>query len=190
MAADCYWSTDTAALLQRLRSRDAGLDAAEAARRLDEYGRNITGEHRRSTRLSVLITQIRNPLLLVLVFAAAASAATGAWVDALTVLVIVLTTVTIGYVREYRTGAAAAALQARIRSSARVVREGQPTTVPIEEVVPGDVVVLSAGSVIPADGVILEATDFFVSESVLTGESFPVEKHVGAVAARRACATG
>ena len=77
---------------------------------------------------------------------------TGEWVDAVIVLVIVLATVGIGYAREYRAEAAAAALQARVRSRARVLRDGQPIDVPTEEIVPGDVVLLSAGSLVPADG--------------------------------------
>ena len=78
---------------------------------------------------------------------------------------------------------AAAALQARVRTRARVLRDGRAVNVPTEEVVPGDVVLLSAGSLVPADGVDPRGADFFVSEAVLTGESFPVEKRPGTVAA-------
>jgi Mg2+-importing ATPase len=139
-------------------------------------------EHRRLTRTRVLMNQIRNPLLLVLVFAAVASAMTGEWVDAVIVVAIVLTTVGIGYTREYQAETAAAALQARVRTRARAIRDGHAADVPMDEIVPGDVVLLSAGSLVPADGVILEAADFFVSEAVLTGESFPVDKRPGTVA--------
>src|SRR6266487_3644473 len=176
-----YWSVDADVLVQRLGSTREGLSAAEAATRLREYGPNQLREQRRLTRTRVLLNQIRNPLLLVLVFAAGASAMTGEWVDAFIVVVIVLATVIIGYAREYQAETAAAALQARVRTRARVFRDGIAVNVPMEEVVPGDVVLLSAGSLVPADGVILEAADFFVSESVLTGESFPVEKRPGAV---------
>jgi Mg2+-importing ATPase len=131
----------------------------------------------------VLLNQLRNPLLLVLVFAAAASALTGEWVDAHIVLAIVFASVGVGYTREYRAEAAAADLQARIRSRARTLRDGRALDVPVEEIVPGDVVLLSAGSLVPADGVILNATDCFISEAVLTGESFPVTKQAGALAA-------
>ena len=98
-------------------------------------------------------------------------------------LAIVVATVGIGYSREYRAQTAAAALRARVQVHASVLRDGEPRSVPIEEVVPGDVVLLSAGSLVPADAVVLEATDCFVSEAVLTGESFPVEKRPGPVAA-------
>ena len=179
---DTYWEMDADVLVHRLGSTPDGLAAAEAARRLREYGPNQVHEHRRLTRARVLVNQIRNPLLLVLVFAAGASAMTGEWVDAVIVFMIVLATVSIGYAREYNAETAAAALQARVRSRARVLRDGQAVNVPTEELVPGDVVLLSAGSLVPADGVILEAADFFVSEAVLTGESFPAEKRSGPVA--------
>jgi P-type Mg2+ transporter len=181
-APDNYWSADADTLMLRLGTTRNGLSAADAAARLHEYGPNQVREHRRLTRTLVLVNQIRNPLLLVLVFAAMASAMTGAWTDAVIVVVIVLATVGIGYSREYQAETAAAALQARVRTRARVLRDGIAVDVPMEEIVPGDVVLLSAGSLVPADGVILEAADFFVSESVLTGESFPVEKRPGAVA--------
>jgi Mg2+-importing ATPase len=114
--------------------------------------------------------------LLLLVFAAVASALTGQWMDAAIVLTIVVATVMIGYTREYSAQTAAAALRSRLRVRTVALRDGHAVPVPIHDVVPGDVVVLAAGSLVPADGVILESADFYVSEAVLTGESFPVLK--------------
>ena len=85
----------------------------------------------------------------------------------------------LGFLREYRAQVAVTALRSRIRTRVKAVRDGAAVTIPVEEVVPGDVVLLSAGSLVPADASILDARDFFVSESVLTGESFPVEKFPG-----------
>jgi Mg2+-importing ATPase len=178
-----YWSLEADRLVDRLGSSPDGLTTHEAALRLREVGPNQIRAHDRLTRARALLNQVRNPLLLVLVFAAGASLATGEWTDAATVLAIVVATVGIGYAREYRAGTAIAALQARVRSRARVLRGGAALRVLAEEIVPGDVVLLEAGSLVPADGVILESTDFFVSEAALTGESFPVEKRAGAVAA-------
>jgi Mg2+-importing ATPase len=169
---DAYWALDGDALLRRLQTTPDGLSGAEAARRLRDVGPNQIQPRTRLTRTRVLLNQLRNPLLLVLVFAAAASALTGVWVDAHIVLAIVFASVGVGYAREYRAEAAAADLQARIRSRARTLRDGRALDVPVEEIVPGDVVLLSAGSLVPADGVILNATDCFISEAVLTGESF------------------
>ncbi len=179
--ADAYWSHDSTALLDDLRSTAEGLDAAEAGRRLVENGHNRIRPQRDLTRLRAIANQVRNPLLLILVFAASVSVATGEWVDAVIVVAIVLATVGIGYAREYSAHEAVRALSARVRSRSRVLRDRRAMTVPSDELVVGDVVMLSAGSVVPADGVLLEATDLFVSEAVLTGESFPVEKRPGAV---------
>ena len=158
-----------------------GLSSAEAERRLGQYGPNALDAQRPLTRVQVLLNQLRSPLLLLLIFAAAASGATREWFDAGIVLAIVVATVLIGYSREYGAQTAAGALRARIHPRTRAVRDGHVETVDTRLIVPGDVVELSAGSLVPADAYILESTDFFVSEAVLTGESFPVEKRAGIV---------
>ena len=174
-----YWALDPRTVLRRLRSSPAGLSSADALDRLRTDGPNQLREHTQLTRVRVLLNQLRSPLLLILVFAAGASALTGEWVDAVIVLLIVIATAGIGYRREYSAHTAAAALQAGVRPKVRVLRDGREGSVATESVVPGDVVLLSAGSIVPADGVVLDVTDFFVSEAMLTGESFPVEKHPG-----------
>jgi Mg2+-importing ATPase len=113
----------------------------------------------------VLAAQVRSPLLLILVFAAVVSAFTGEWVDAVIVLLIVFASVGISSSREYSAQAAVAALQAQVRTKAHVVRDRHTVVVPVEDIVPGDVVLLSAGSLVPGDGVLLEATDFFMLPS-------------------------
>ena len=178
-----YWALAPEALAVALGSGPDGLSEAEARRRTEVYGPNTLREQERHTRLDVLLRQAKSPLLLLLVFAAAASLLTGAYIDAGIVLAIVLATVGVGYSREYSAHAAAARLRAGIAPRARVVRDGQVQTIPSVEIVPGDLVLLSAGSLVPADGILLEATDLFVSESALTGESFPVQKSPGAVGA-------
>lgn len=181
-AIDGYWALDPDELARRLRAPAGGLSSVEAARRLRVYGPNELREQRSLSRALVLWRQLRSPLLLLLVFAAVASAVTGEVVDAAIVLAILFASVGIGYSREYRAEKACHRLQARVRARAKVLRDGQPTTLPLRRIVPGDVVLLSAGSLVPADAVVLEATDFFVNQAVLTGESFPVEKRRGAVA--------
>lgn len=176
-----YWSLQPAALGAELRSDVNGLLQAEAAARLVEYGPNELRERRSNSRLNVLGRQLRSPLLLLLLFAAVASTMSGELLDASMVLIIVTVTVGIGYSREYSAQTAVAALRQRLDARARVLRDGAPTLIRTETIVPGDIVLLAAGSLVPADAVILEATDFFVSEAVLTGESFPVQKFPGAV---------
>lgn len=181
-----FWSVDAATLIEGLSSSKEGLSSNDAAARLKRYGPNQIHGHEQVTRLRVIAAQLRSPLLLLLVFAALTSIATGEWVDAAIVLAIVLASTWIGYSREYAAQTTIAALRARVRTHATALRNGFPSPVPIEEIVPGDVVVLSAGSLVPGDGVVLEATDLFVSESALTGESYPVEKAPGTTAAETA----
>jgi P-type Mg2+ transporter len=179
---DTYWALEPSEVARRLESGLEGLTSAQASVRLKQYGPNELREHQTLSRLRTLTKQVQSPLLLLLVFAAAASLATGAWLDALIVLTIVLATVAIGFSREYRAQIAVAALRSRIRTRAHVIRDGRETDVYLREIVPGDILLLSAGSLVPADAILLEATDLFVSESVLTGESFPVQKRVTDVA--------
>ncbi|HSA59735.1 MAG TPA: magnesium-translocating P-type ATPase [bacterium] len=178
---ESYWSHDGGELLRQLRSSRDGLSSDEAARRLNEVGANELKEHRPLSRLRAFTDQLRNPLLLLLLFAAGVSVATGEWIDSAIVFAIVLVSVGIGYSREYGAQVAAAELQDRIRTRASALRDGRAVMIPVREIVPGDIVLLSAGSLVPGDGVVLEATDFFVNEAVLTGESFPVEKKAGTV---------
>lgn len=175
-----YWALEPDELLRRLDSSDRGLSSAEAADRLQRFGRNQLRDERPLTRLRVLWNQIKSPLLLLLLFAALVSALSGEWTDAVIVAVIVLATVGIGYQREYGAQTAALALRVRVKTRANVLRDGLPKQIPVEEVAAGDVVLIAAGSLVPADAVVLEANDCHVSEAILTGESFPVEKEPGA----------
>jgi Mg2+-importing ATPase len=181
-ARQAYWSRDIREVARELGSDADGLSSADAAARLREYGPNRLSESRQLSHVAVLARQVRSPLLLLLVFAAVASAITGEWLDAGIVVTIVVATVAVGYSREYSAQAAADALRSRLRSRTAVLRDGQSLPVLTGDVVPGDVVLLSAGSLVPADAVILDASDFFVSEAVLTGESFPVQKRAGVTA--------
>jgi P-type Mg2+ transporter len=175
-SAEQYWAWPVARLLLELDSSRAGLNSAEARERLERYGRNALVQ-RRLSWLGVLGNQLKSPLVLLLLFAAIASGATGEWVDATIVIVIVAASVVLGFSREYAAETAAAALRARVQTRVSVLRDAHSQRIAVEEVVPGDVVLLSAGSLVPADGVLVEATDLHLSEAALTGESFPVLKN-------------
>jgi Mg2+-importing ATPase len=178
-----YWASTPETVARALHSSPGGLSSDVAAARLRVYGPNVLREHRAASHARTLLNQIRSPLLLLLVFAAAASFASREWLDATMVLTIVTATVAVGYWREFSAQTAIAALRSRIHTRADVLRDGHPTSIDLETVVPGDVVRLSAGDLVPGDGLLMEATDFFVNQAVLTGESFPVEKSVGVVSA-------
>jgi Mg2+-importing ATPase len=115
-----YWSVSNSELLIQLGSNENGLSFAEVENRLEKYGPNELRQRQPFSRLRTLWNQLRSPLLLLLVFAAGASALSGEWIDATIVLSILAATVTIGYTREYSAAAAAAALRARIRTQAKV----------------------------------------------------------------------
>jgi len=181
--ADQYWSQPAADLLRALRSQAEGLSQEEADTRLRETGSNRLGEERRDRSIVLLGHQFASPLVLILVFAAAVSLALGDWIEATIIIAIVCGSAALGFYQEHRASRAVSELRERLALSVRARRDGQTRTVPVESLVPGDVVELSAGNLVPADGVVLDARDFLVVEASLTGESFPVEKTAGAVAA-------
>lgn len=176
MQSTAYWTRPVAEVARAFDVTLDGLTSAEAARRLVRHGTNAIQASRSLSRLRVLWRQLRSPLVLLLVFAAIASAAGGEWVDASFVGAILGASIGMGFHREYRAEAAIAAMLERIRLTAIVQRDGTRTDVPIETVVPGDILVLAAGSIVAADAVIVDADELHVDEAVLTGESFPVQK--------------
>jgi Mg2+-importing ATPase len=156
-----------------------GLSDAEAKARLAKFGPNLFRERQDKSLLLQYLNRFKNPLVLILLVASAVSAFTGEVTNFLIISLIVLLSVTLDFVQEYRANAAAEKLRQSVSVRANVMRDGKPLEVPVTEVVPGDVVLLSAGDLIPADGRVLEACDFFVKQALLTGEPYPVEKRPG-----------
>ncbi len=175
-ATERYWAVATGELLASLGSTAGGLSSREASVRLEQHGRNELVREEAHSRLGSLYDQVKSPLLLLLLFAVVVSWLSHERTDAAIVLVIVVATVWFGYSRDRSTEAALLALRNRVRERACVLRDGERREVGSEEVVPGDVILLSAGSLVPADAVVLDSTDCHVSQALLTGESYPVEK--------------
>ncbi|MGB3427028.1 MAG: magnesium-translocating P-type ATPase [Burkholderiaceae bacterium] len=175
------WSGSVEEALRGLGSTANGLSDTAAHERGAAAG--LPSTRPRTIALRLFLQQFRSPLVLILVFAAVVSVLTRDWVDAAIVLIIVVASAILGFQQEYRAGRAIEKLLARIAPTARVLRDGKMVNIAADQVVPGDVLVLSAGSLIPADARVIAADDFFVNQAVLTGESFPVEKHSGPVAA-------
>ncbi len=171
-----YWSLATEQLFSALGAAGEGLSSDEAGERLKRFGPNALKARPRMTALRLFLSQFRSPLILILIGAAVVSAVVGEWTDAVLVVAVVLGSTVLGFAQEYRAGNAVEKLRSQVTIKSRVLRGGRPDLVPSEELVPGDVVLLSAGSLVPADGVVLAAQDFFVNQAVLTGEAFPVEK--------------
>lgn len=153
-----------------------GLSSSEAANRLAQYGPNRLHPATQQAALLQFLTHFKNPLVLVLLAASGLSALTGDVTGALIIGLIVLMSVTLDFVQSYRAGRAAEQLALQVAVTATVLRDGQRRELPVTELVPGDVVLLSAGDLVPADARLLEADDFFVNQAQLTGEPYPVEK--------------
>ncbi|MFO1398946.1 MAG: cation-translocating P-type ATPase [Burkholderiales bacterium] len=173
-------------VLVALRATAAGLDADEAARRLREHGPNRLQQARGPGAWALLGRQFRNVLVLILLAATALSAVLGHGTEAIAIVVIVLFAVLFGFAQEYRAERALAALRSLAPPRAGVLRDGVEVTLPADEVVPGDVLVLRAGDRVAADGRLLDAMQLTVAEGVLTGESVPVAKDAGATPAAAA----
>jgi Mg2+-importing ATPase len=156
-----------------------GLSSADAAARLARFGANVPTPRRRRLPALEFLSRFRNPLVLLLLAASAISALTGDLTSFVIITVIVLMSVTLDFVQEHRAGQAAERLSASVAVRASVMRDGKPCEVPVSDVVPGDVVMLCAGDLVPADGRVLDSRDFFVSQALLTGEPYPVEKSAG-----------
>lgn len=175
------WRLPPEELLGRLGSSERGLADEEAAARLARGGRNELGGGASVGLLALIARQVFNALTFILLAAAAVSALAGQWTDVGIILGIVGLSSVISVWREYDASRAIERLRARVATRVRVVRGGREQSVEVAEVVPGDVLALAAGSVVAADAVLLTARDFYTSEAVLTGESFPVEKRPGAL---------
>ncbi len=158
-----------------------GLSAAEAQARLAKFGPNLFRQRQEKSLLLQYLTRFKNPLVIILLVASAVSAFTGEIANFLIISVIVLLSVTLDFVQEYRANAAAEKLRQSVSVRAMVIRDGKQLDIPVSQVVPGDLVLLAAGDLIPADGRVLEAHDFFVKQALLTGESYPVEKRPAAL---------
>ena len=167
---------DCEAVLKTLDTSAAGLTEVEAARRLAQHGPNAVAQEQHHARLRILVKALVNPLVILLLVLAAASLLTDDMRSAVVMAVMVVLGVTLRFVQEARADTAAAKLKAMIRVTATVVRDGQPREAPLAELVPGDVVSLSAGDMIPADLRVITCKDLHIIQSSLTGESFPVEK--------------
>jgi Ca2+-transporting ATPase len=162
----------TTARPQRL----AGLSSEEATARLAEFGRNEVRVHQRVSTWSSVGGQLRDPLILVLLGAAILTIATGDWVDAAVIAVVVTANSAVGVVQEVRADRAVTSLSQLASPTVRVVRDRAEATVEAATVVPGDIVLLAEGDVVPADGIVREAVALMVDESALTGESAPAAK--------------
>jgi len=157
-----------------------GLDEDEVERRRQAHGANRLPERGRETAFATFLRQFRDPLIYILLLAGGVSLAIGSVSDAVFIFAVLLFNASLGAYQEYRAESAAEALKQVVRIEAEVLRDGRRRKVASEALVPGDVVVLRAGTAAPADLRLLEAQDLSADESMLTGESVPVRKSADA----------
>ncbi len=171
-----YWRTPLPTLFALLESRATGLTTAEATARLARYGPNTLTAGRKHSFLRLFLSRFRSPLVILLLIASTISALTGDVVSSTIIVCMALLSVTLDSVQEYRAGQAAERLKQSVAVRVSALRDGVATSVPFASIVPGDVVLLSAGDLVPADARALEARDCFANQALLTGEPYPVEK--------------
>jgi Mg2+-importing ATPase len=161
---------------------EAGLSGLEAARRLAEFGPNEPVPAKVAGPLFQFLRFCANPLVLILLIASVTSALLGQAVDAIIIAAMVVLSVVLNFIQAYRSESAVQRLREQVAPTASVQRDGNWIELPRRQLVPGDIVRLSAGDLVPADARLLRSQDLHVHQAALTGESMPAEKYVGAQA--------
>jgi Mg2+-importing ATPase len=180
--SSAWWLRPLDQCLAELAADIGGLSSAAAAERLARVGPNTFHDRPQRPLLLQFLARFTNPLVVILLTASLVSALAGEITSFVLITVLVLLSVVLDFVQEYRADRAAEQLRATVALRVSVQRDGAKTELPISQLVPGDVVLLCAGDLVPADARVLESRDFFVNQALLTGEPYPVEKHSGDLA--------
>lgn len=173
-----WWDMPSHQAMAEVAADGKGLTSTEAAARLKSTGLNQLETPSAPGWLKAVAVRLANPLVAVLLLASMVSAATGDLVSFAVVAVTIFMSIVLDVTQEHRAGRAVDALRHSLGLRARVLRDGTTVVIPARDIVPGDCIQISAGDVIAADGLVLEAKDFFINQSSLTGEAYPVEKVV------------
>lgn len=177
-----WHAAESSEVLNLIESSENGLSVAEAKKRLSEFGKNLIQRDKGDGVLKLLWGQINNPLIWVLIGSGTLAVLLGKITDGLVVLSVVVINTIIGFIQEYKAGKAIEALADMVPENATVLRDGQYTTIPVAEIVPGDLVQLAAGDRVPADMRLINQKNLSVEEAALTGESLPSQKSIDPVA--------
>jgi Mg2+-importing ATPase len=180
-SVEMFWQVPPSELLQKLATSLDGLTSSEAETRLQHYGPNSLKKQKRSGGFILFLSQFKSPIILILLFAAGLSLFLLDSTDALIIFAIIFLSSLLGFWQEHQASNSIKRLLAMIRITVTIIRDKVQKEIASENIVPGDIIILSAGSKIPADCAILESKDLFVNEAVLTGETYPVEKIIRTV---------
>jgi Mg2+-importing ATPase len=169
-APEQIWREPAGRLLARLKTKIEGLTTAEFMSRLASYGENNASDVKTVPLWHQFLVRFENPLIIILLIAAGVSAFTGGVAGFVVIVVIVMLSVVFDFVQDVRAQNAVASLRASVSVQATVRRDGKAVSVPISQLVPGDIVELVAGDLVPADSRLLEGRDLYVNQALLTGE--------------------
>ena len=172
-----WYQISTKDIYHQLKTSEKGLSSHEVEKRLKEYGYNKLTEEERINKLKIFIHQFASPLIYILIVAGIITIALKEYIDAGVLLSVVIINALIGYFQEYKAEQSIRALKKMLIPKARVLREGIEREISSEELVPGDIVILYSGIRVPADIRLIHTVELKIDESILTGESVPVEKH-------------
>ena len=171
-----FWSLKIDEAYKLVNSRAEGLNETEIKDRRNKYGANTVKSTQRQTSFLLFLNQFRNPITIILLLASVLSYILQDKTNAIIIIVIVFISSGLGFWQEKAAGNAIAQLLAMVRISANIIRNKIAKEIPVEEIVPGDIVLLDAGDMIPADCLLIESNELFIDEAAFTGETFPVEK--------------
>ncbi len=176
-------------LMARLETSPQGLSSNQATERLEVYGRNEFAREHKHSAIKEFLLHFKSPLVIILLIAALISGILGEIAHVIIIFIIVLVSVVLDFYQESKAEKAALLLKEKITTTATVLRDNAKQEIKLPEIVPGDVIYLTAGDIAPADARLITAKDLFVNQSALTGESFPVEKTAAPVKGREASVT-
>ncbi|MHA4811682.1 magnesium-translocating P-type ATPase [Flavitalea flava] len=183
MPIDHFWSFTGEDALKLMSCTQDGLSVAAAEERLEEYGSNTLKGGSGSSAVLLFLLQFKSPITILLIAAALLSMGLGDFSDAIIIIIIILISSFLGFWQEKGAAHAVEELLKMVQIRCRILRGGTAAELPIEQVVPGDIILLAAGDVIPGDSLLLESKELFIDEAAFTGETYPVEKNIGVLPA-------
>jgi Ca2+-transporting ATPase len=180
-----YWSRKPEEIFREFNSSINGLSDEDVEEKQKQYGFNDIPMRSEKTVLSLLISQLKDLLVIALIVASIVSFFTGGEIEAITILAIVIANIVVGFVQEYKSEKALQRLSVLIKYRVKVYRENRLLEVDTRNIVPGDLVLLETGDRIPADIRLIEVDELEIDESIVTGESFPVHKSSNPIIAEK-----